>query len=34
MFIEYTPLVQVIYYPNPQYSELFSKECRMADTVQ
>ena len=30
-FIEYTTFIQVIYYP--KYSELFSKECKMADTV-
>ena len=29
---EYTTFFQVIYYP--KYSELFSKECKMADTVQ
>ena len=29
--IEYTTFIQVNYYP--KYSELFSKECNMADTV-
>ena len=31
-FIEYSTFFQEIYYP--KYSELFSKECKMADTVK